>query len=283
MREFFHSLKFKILVCIFALILGLMIYAAVSAGATTVPETILTTLTRPFVQLSTAIADWTDETIDKFVNADKYKQENEILRQQLSEMYGQIMDKDATDEENRQLREMLKIAEENNDFQWSPPCSIIARNSNDMFGGFTIGRGTNDGISLYDPVFTNIGLVGMITEVAPTYAKVTTLLSTEIDIGVTTSKDHTVGIVENDIKYSAEGCCLMSYIDAESPIKTGDVVVTSGGIVYPAGLIIGTVKELYDDDNGLSVHAVITPAEDIFKITSVYVITGFEGQGVDTD
>lgn len=283
MREFFHSLKFKILVCIFALLLGLMIYAGVAAGASTVPEAILTTVTSPFVKLSTMITDWAENTVDKFVNADKYQQENEILRQQLSDMYKQIMDKDATDTENAQLREMLKIAQENKDFEWSAPCSVIARNANDLFGGFTIDRGSNDGIALYDPVFTNIGMVGMITEIAPTYAKVTTILSTEIEIGVTTSVDHTIGIIENDIKYSADEKCLMSYVSVDSPLKKGDVVVTSGGVVFPSGLIVGVVEEVYNDDNGLSVHAVITPAEDIFAITSVYVVTGFEGQGISTD
>ena len=283
MREFFHSGKFKVLVCIFALLFGFMIYAAVSGGAASIPEAILTTITQPFATAATAVSDWVQGTIDKFVNADKYRQENEILRQQLSEMYQQIMDKEKTDEENEELRKILGIAEEHSDFRWSAPCSIIARNSSDIFGGFTINRGSNDGLELYDPVFTAVGLVGRISEIAPSYAKVTTILSTDIEIGAITASDHVVGVIENDIKYSADGKCLMSYISKESNIKEGDVVVTSGSVVFPESLIIGTVTEVYDDENGLSVHAVIEPAEDVFKITSVFVITDFEGQGVETE
>lgn len=283
MREFFHSGKFKVLMCIFALLFGFMIYAAVSGGAASIPEAVLTTITQPFATAATAVSDWVQGTIDKFVNADKYRQENEILRQQLSEMYQQIMDKDKTDEENEELRKILGIADEHEDFRWSAPCSVIARNSSDVFGGFTINRGSNDGLELYDPVFTAVGLVGMISEIAPSYAKVTTILSTDLEIGAITSSSHVVGVIENDIKYSSDGKCLMSYISKDSGIKKGDVIVTSGSVVFPESLIIGTVTEVFDDENGLSVHAVIEPAEDVFKITSVFVITDFEGQGVETE
>lgn len=282
MRDFFHGGKFKVLVCTFALVLGILIYAAISSGAATLPETILTTITKPFVEASNAISDWVEGTLDKFINADKYQKENEELRQQLTTMYQDIMDKDKTDAENEQLREMLKIKEEHEDFTYSAPCNIIARNSNDVFGGFTIDRGSDDGIELHDPVMTSEGLVGIISELAPNYAKVTTLLSNEVDIGVYTSKNQVVGILENDIKYASEGQCLMSYIQKDSDIKVGDMVVTSGGVVFPSSLLIGTITEIFDDDNGLSVHAVIKPVVDVYKITNVTVITSFKGQGIDS-
>lgn len=279
MRDFFHSVKFKILLCVFALLFGLMIYAAVSAGVSTIPETFLKTITQPFVTAATSISSWVEDTLDKLVNADKYKRENEVLRRQLTEMYTQTMDKEEVDKENSRLKEMLNIAEERKDFEWSPPCSIIARSAVSVNGNFTINRGTNDGIKLYDPVFNEIGLVGIITKTAPTFSIVETILSTDIYIGVRTVENHVVGIIENDLKYTTERLCLMSYIEKGSRIKAGDMVVTAGGSTYPEGLILGQIKEIYNDDNGLSLHAVIEPAVDIFMITDVFVLTGFDGQG----
>ena len=58
MRDFFSSVKFKIIVCIFALVLGVVIYAAVSGGFSTIPETVITTITKPFVEASNAISNW---------------------------------------------------------------------------------------------------------------------------------------------------------------------------------------------------------------------------------
>ena len=71
----------------------------------------------------------------------------------------------------------------------------------------------------------------------------------------------------------------MSYINKNSSIVTGEPVLTSGGSVFPADMLIGTVKELYSDSNGLTLHAVIEPSEDVFSVTDVFVVTSFEGQG----
>lgn len=257
-----------------------MAYAAMSAGAATLPERIIHAVSQPFVNFSITISNWMEDTIDKFVNADFYKREYELYKQKVSELILANMDKERIEEENRSLREMLKIPQDHKDFTLSAPCSVIARTPNDVFGGFIINKGTNDGIELYDPVFTSIGLVGMVVETAPTYSRVRTLLSTELNISVTTGYHNVVGIIENDILYAKEGQALMSYISKDSTINVGDVVVTAGSEFFPPGLIIGTVSEVFPDSNGLSLHAKITPAENVFQVTSVFVITDFEGQGI---
>jgi len=279
MKDFFHSLKFKIILCLLALVLGFMIYAAISGGNVIFPKSILETAAQPFVAAATAVSDWAERTLDAFMNAEKYREENVMLREKLTEMYSQIIDKNKTDEENERLREMLEIAKENDDYEWSAPCKVIARNTNDIFGGFTIDKGSSDGIALHDPVITEIGLVGYITELSPHYAVVTTVLSPEINIGVITADKNVVGIIENDILYSSDGYCLMSYINKDSDIAEGDIAITSGGTVFPSGIFIGTIDSVYPDANGLTLHAVIKPAENVFNVTNVFVVTDFEGQG----
>ena len=51
MREFFHSVKFKIILCIAALLLGLMTYVAVAAGTQTLPEQVISTVTVSYTHL----------------------------------------------------------------------------------------------------------------------------------------------------------------------------------------------------------------------------------------
>lgn len=279
MKEFFKSLKFKILVCIFALVFGFMIYVAISAGASSAPQSFLELISRPFVSISTSISDWVNGTIDKFANADKYQQENEILKQQLSDMYKDYLLKEELEQENAQLKEMLKIAEENEDYQWSAPCSVTARNASDVFGGFTIDRGSNDGLELNDPVFTSVGLVGVVGEISPSSSKIMTILSTDLRIGVRTADSKVIGVIENNIEYSSEGCCLMSYVPVESKIKVGEIVVTAGSNVFPENIPVGTVKEIKGDENGLSLHVIIEPLVDVFNASDVFAITSFYGQG----
>lgn len=280
MRDFFSGMKFKVIICIFAVILGVVIYAAIAGGAATLPEAVFNTVAKPFITASSAVSDWVQGTIDKFVNADKYKADNEELRNKLNELYTQIIDYEKLQNENEQLKSILKIKEENSDFEFSAPCNIIARNSNDIYGGFTIDKGSDDGIELYDPVMTANGLVGMVTELAPKYSKVTTILSDEVNVGVITFESKIVGILDNDVKHANSGNTLMSYVPKESGIKKGEIVTSTAGVIFPGDLLIGTVTEVYDDMNGLSVHAVIEPAVDIQTITYCVVITHFNGQGV---
>ena len=278
MKEFFQSWKFKVIICIFALVFGIMIYAAVAGDNIIFPRSLLETVTQPFVTAGSAVSNWAESTIDTLVNAGKYREENERLREMLTEMYGQLIDKERTDAENEHYRSILGIAEAHTDYTWSPPCSVIARNAGDIYGGFTIDRGSADGINLYDPVFTSVGLVGIIGEISEHYSVVKTVLSPDVNVGLVTAETKSVGITENDAEYAAAGYCIMSFVSKSSSIHEGDIVITSGSSVFPEDIMFGTVKSVFSDSNGLTMHAVIQPAEDVFKITQVFVVTGFEGQ-----
>lgn len=282
MREFFHSIKFKILICIGALLLGFMAYVAVSAGIETLPERIIGSVTYPFVTVSNAISDGVTGFIDKLINADTYKRQNEELTAQLTEMYKEIVDYEEIKQENESLREMLGLKQENSDFVFSEPCSIIARNSNDIYGGFTINRGSDHGLSVNDPIITTVGLVGRVTAIAPNYAKVTTILSPDVNVGVYTTRAKVTGVLENDLTTAQDGRCLMSDILRDADIKEGDIIFTSGKSgLFPEDVMVGTVVGVYDDSNGLSKHAVIELAENYFSITKVYAVVDFEGKGLD--
>ena len=280
LKEFIQSKRFKILICVFALLFGLMLHAALSRDVAAIPQTIIKTVTRPFVSAATAISGWVENRLDMLVNASEYKGENEELKRQLTELYGQIIDKDALEDENRRLKEILGIIEERDDFTLSPPSSVIAREALSISGDFAINRGSRSGIKADDPVITDVGLVGVVTETAPTYSRIKTILSTEIRIGVRTMSGSAVGVIENCLEYTADRLCLMRHIEMGSDINVGDVIVTLGGSMFPSGLIIGTVTKVFVHDNGLSLNAVIEPAEDIFRTSDVFVITSFDGQGV---
>ncbi len=281
MKEFFHSVKFKILLGIAALLLGLMTYVAVTAGREATPQQVLNTITYPFVKAANAIADGVGGFFDKLINADKYKSQNDELMAQLTEMYRHTMDYDELEKENERLREMLGIKQKQPDFRFSEPCDVVSHNANDLYGGFTINKGKTDGLSQNDPVITSVGLVGRITSIGDNYAKVTTVISPQVNVGVYTMRTKATGVIENDVSSAQKGLCLMSDIMKEADIKEGDIVFTSGKSgLFPADVMVGTVTKVYDDPNGLTKHALIEPAENIKSVSSVFVITDFNGKGI---
>lgn len=286
MKEFFHSVKFRILICIAALLLGIMTYVAVSAGRQTAPEQIIGTITYPFVSAANAISDGVAGVIDKLVNADTYKSQNDELSAEVAEMRKHTMDYESLKQENDLLREMLGLKERSEDFVFSEPCDVTLRNANDICGGFTINKGSNSGIATGDPVITAKGLVGRVTSIAANSAKVTTILSPQVNVGVYTMRSKTTGVLENTLEYAQNGQCLMSNILKDADIREGDIIFTSGQSgLFPDDVQVGTVKEVFDDPNGFSKHAVIELVQDVRSVGSVFVVTDFSGKGIpfDTD
>ncbi|MDR0821583.1 MAG: rod shape-determining protein MreC [Oscillospiraceae bacterium] len=274
MKDFFKSVRFKILIFIAAGLIGVAVYAAVSGGTASAPERAFQFVTSPFTTAMSKLSDFAEDRLDRIVNAEKYKRENLLLRQQLSDMWTEVNDKEKTEKENEQLKKMLGIAETRAEFVWAPPCEIIARNANDVFGGFTVNRGSDDGIKPGDPVFTEIGLVGKVTEVAPDYAKVATLLSPEVGVGVSSARNKTVGVIDNNIDWASQNRCRMGFIDSHADIKPGDIIVTSAESIFPPNLVVGTVESTEPGDNGLSLYVAIVPAVDIHVITDVFIVIG---------
>ena len=72
----------------------------------------------------------------------------------------------------------------------------------------------------------------------------------------------------------------MRYINRDSLSAVGDLIVTTGvNGIFPDGLVIGTILDVNQSPQGVSLNATIQPAVDIANIDNVFVITSFRGQG----
>lgn len=275
MKEFFHSVKFKIIIALTAVLIGAMIYSVTTGGYSSGSSYLFEVIFEPVRNLSSSISDKVSRSLDMVINAEKYYNENQQLKAQLNALYNDVIDYDKVLEENKELRVMLELKEEYNNYKFSPPCTVIARTTNDPYGSFTVDKGANDGIKPGDPVVTETGIVGVCFEVSPSTSKVRTLYSPKTAVGVYTVRTKAEGIAEGGYDLAINGRIRMSYISKESDIREGDVIVTSGSANYPAGQLIGTVESVEMEQNGLSKFAVIIPAEDPNTITSVFVITDY--------
>ncbi len=130
-----------------------------------------------------------------------------------------------------------------------------------------------------DPVITNAGLVGYISEVGLTTSRVITIMDININIGAYSSATREVGIVTGTIDLSMRGLCQIEYLPRETESAKGDVILTSGGEIYPKDIIIGTIETVEISDSGVSVVASVKPAAEIQTVKDVVVITSFAGQG----
>lgn len=279
MKDFFRTTKFKVLVAVMAVIVGIMIYSVTTGGYAPDSSSVFSIIFEPFQKLSTNISDKVTSTLDMMFNAEKYYNENIELREKLNEVYNDIIDYDQVTRENEQLRVLLGLKEEYDDYQFSPPCTVIARTTNDPYRSFTIDKGSKDGIEPYDPVITSSGIVGICYDVSRSTSKVRTLYSPKTAVGATIVRSKATGIIEGDYELTEDGFCRMNYISKTADLAVGDIVVTSGSETFPANQLLGTIEEFGMEDSGLSQYAVIKPAINPDDVSTVFVITSFNGQG----
>ena len=253
-----------------------MIYSVTTGGYADPASDIWSRIISPFQRLSTSISDSVSSSLDMLANAEDYYNENQKLKSEINSLYNEMIDYDRLKQENEDLRAMLELSEEYEDFTFSPPCSVIARTTNDPYASFTVDKGYSSGIEPGDPVVTSEGIVGVCYDVAENTSGVRTLYSPKTAIGVYSLRTRTTGIIEGGYELAADGYCRMSYIDKTADIAEGDIIITSGSASYPAGQLVGVVVETSMEDSGLSMYAVVKPAVNPAAVSSVFVITGFE-------
>lgn len=286
MRGFFRSKKFMVILCMLALSAGMMIYTFTRGGYVFSGQAMLDTVLNPVEKLANNIADSFNNGMERFTNSDTYYDENIELKSQISEYKQMEADYNETKKELEELKAFMGIKEEHSDYVLSDPCKIIGYTTNDPYGSFKIDHGSNeeDGIELYDPVVTSEGLVGLVTEIAPNYSIVTTIMSPDVSVSAVISSTNNTGVVEGTISLEKDNLTQMVHIDkSASKVKSGDLVVTSSTSgIFPSGYLIGTVKEVGNSESGLTKYATVEPSVDFSKLTTVMVICDFDGKG-ETD
>lgn len=255
----------------------LLVTAAITAAVDrNIFVDIYTLVSKPFLQVTSTIAD--DPAGGR--TREELASENEELHNEINDLVSRLIDYDDIKKENEMLRKYYGIREEHTDYEIAV-ASVIRRDPNDDFYGFTIDKGSRDDVKINNPVMTDSGLVGFISEVSVTTSRVTTLLSPEAKVGAIDQKTHDSGIITGSTSLFEDGYIMLSVISADNKIAAGDIVITTGvGGVYPAGLVVGKVTSLGTSEYDASPYAVIKPYADLRIVSDVVVITGFEGQGV---
>jgi len=279
-RFFFRSRKFKIIASITGLLLVLAIAMNIFGGIVSPTTSILGTIVSPIQKFTTWISTSISDFNTSINDGQALMQENEELRAENERLISEVLDYQKIKEQNEFYKQFLEIKEQNSDFVMEP-ATLISEDSTDPYLGFTIDKGLLNGISVHDPVITSAGrLVGYISETAPSYSKITTILSSDIEIGSIDQRTKDAGVVSGNLAFSSDGLCRLYNLPRTCSVAIGDYAVTSGGGVFPAGLLIGTVTDVKAEEINTSVYAVLKPAVNISEIRDVMVITYFSGQGV---
>ena len=276
MKNFFRSVKFKILVCLLVLMAGFLAYAGANGRWSAAPQELLATALVPFQQLGRMISVGIEDLRDRTVAIDEVLAENERLKEELNALRQTVVDYDDMKSENEMFREYYRIEDTYSDYELVS-AFVIGRDPMEKYYSFTIDRGSRDGVAVDDVVISPEGAVGRVTSVNYNYAEVLTILDPAVSMGCTVSRTRDIGLAEGESLLAQENRLKMSYLPRETLVAASDLVVTTGlGGVFPSGLIVGTVEDVIPESSGKSMYAVVRPAADVRDITSVFIITNYD-------
>lgn len=276
MGDFFRKHRFRILVFIIALLVGMMLYSVSQGGSS---DGILGGILSPVQDKLNIAANETSSFFSGLTKGSSYQAEIQQLRQENAALKNDLKDYESTKQELAELQKFMGIKEEHIEYTLSEPCTIIGYVANDPFHSFIINKGAEDGLSLHDPVVTGEGIVGIISKLSSATATVQTICSPDLSVGAISADSQFTGIVEGEILLAESYQCRMIYLDRDTKLKKGDIITTSSASgLFPQGCLIGTVSSVELMDSGLSKYAVISPTVDFESMTSVIVITDYPGK-----
>ena len=228
----------------------------------------------PLQQGMNQIGGWMGDMKDNFQTIKQLKSENKKLREQVDALTTENNYLQEERYEFERLQELYKLDQNYAEYE-KTAAHVIGKDAGNWFGTFTIDKGSKDGIEVNMNVLAGSGLVGIVTDVGPTWAKVRSIIDDSSNISAMAISTSDTCIVSGDMALMGTGQIAFSQMENnDNVVAVGDQIVTSYiSDKYLQGILIGSVSEVNVDSNNLTRSGYITPAVDFKNIQEVLVIT----------
>ncbi len=199
--------------------------------------------------------------------------ENEELKERIAQLEQENIRLQFSQLELQELRELSDAlnyvnAEEGYDHI---SADVISLDGSNWFNIFTINKGTDQGVVKDGIVVNGDGLVGRVLEAGGNWAKVIGIIDESSNVSFKIFRDQDLnylGVLDGDGRGGLEGYML----DPDAKISEGDLLLTSGIGLYPAGITVGKISEVVQDTNSLLKQIKIQPSVNFKDIEKVVVI-----------
>ena len=235
---------------------------------------IVTPMQRGINKIGLVVADG----MDYATTVKKLTRENDSLKKQVDDLSVQnrLLQQDKYDLDN--FRKLYDLDEKYSDYP-KVAAHVISSDGN-WFNSFVIDKGSNDGLKVNMNVLAGDGLVGIVTEVNKSYARVRSIIDDESSVTGSFLKTSDMCFVNGNLKLINKGMIDISGIPADAEIKNGYEVVTSPvSDKYLPGILIGYARDIETDSSNITQSAHLTPAADFSGLDMVLVITEVKDSG----
>ena len=274
MRDFLRNNR-GLLVLAAALLAGVVTVGAYILGYDPLAKA-LELLATPFRAASAAVTGWAQERYDREFRYEQLAAENEALRRRVAELEQDAIAGQDAMRENERMRDMLELNEARPDLKYLD-AEVVRRSSSNWTSDLTIDRGSLSGVEAGDCVIDQYGyLIGVVTRADLNSSVVTTILDPTLSMGGRVARTDEDVVLGGDFALMLEGLTRLSFLPEDSKLITGDLIITSSlGGLYPSGLVVGSIRSLLIEKDGITRYAQIEPEADISGVRFVYIIVDY--------
>lgn len=199
------------------------------------------------------------------------RQRNAELEAQVAQLEGQILAMQQQLAQMEVLSALLNFSRAHPENRYLA-AQVIGRDPSPFLHYILINRGSDDGLRRGMPVVSAEGLVGRVTAVTASAARVQLITDPAMRVNVKVQPSGAEGLVLG----SATGEISLDQVSLEASIQPGDVVVTSGlGGLFPPNIVVGQITGVRRLEFELFQRASVQPVVNFARLEIVLVITNF--------
>ena len=243
---------------------------SVSAPLRTVAGIFVVPLQRGMNQIGT----WFAEKNQERMSLDDVLSQKEQLQEQVAKLQAEQAQHANDNDEISRLRQLLNLKETYNTYPTVGATVIMKNSGNNCYRKFMIDKWTNDGLDVDMNVIATAGLVGIITDIGPNYAIVTSIIDEESKVSGMLRKTLDTCIVAGDMSAIQDGRLRLEYMSNNFNSDVDNTVVTSNvSEKFLPGIVIGKAVDVTLEDNKVTKTGYLVPAVDFEHLKDVLVIT----------
>jgi len=202
-----------------------------------------------------------------YVNLRQMGQENDALKQRVSQLEVALQRERALAGQTRVLQELLDLKKET--ALATTPAAVIASGASPDFRTMTLDKGSSQGLAADMAVIAPAGIVGRVILPTPRAAKVQLIIDRNAAAAGLVERTRAQGVVVG----TGSDRMRFEYVPGTADLKTGDRVVTSGiDGIYPKGFVIGQIESIERSAGEFST-VLIRPAVNLSALEAVLVVT----------
>ena len=147
--------------------------------------------------------------------------------------------------------------------------SVIGRDATQWSKVVVINKGTQDGLTDHLAVINDAGLIGQVIHAGLNTSKVLLIVDGRSAVDALFQDSRVSGVVVG----MGDDESQLKFVPNTADVKVGDLVLSSGlGGIFPKGLIIGKVSQVFKKKQGLFQEITLIPSSNLSRLEEVLVL-----------